>query len=588
MNQKVTRLIFPLVILLSIQSFAQTVVSMEKEGGVFKVPCSVNSIPMKFIFDTGASTVSISLTEASFLLKSGLLSESEILSKEKFVDATGSISVGTKILLRKIEIGGLVIENVEASIVHNLNAPLLLGQSALSKLGEFSFDPNGGLLTFKQRSNIKDNLDYDAALKYYQEGFAKFRESKSKDDMNKVLHYFSLAIKSYPELSEAYYARAFFSFRYYDTDGTYEMLRHYRDLPDEVVSQIESDYLKAIQTKNLENRCDWMIELCEFYRYFEKFEDMGKLALQHRKEFIYDYRSFFYQGLDLCVQKRYSEALQKLSSYLKFVEKKEPEAVLTKGVCYLNSYLERKDSLDSFWSNLEGAKNSFNEYIKLEPTDGKGFILLAKCHLFSGEYEKAIETLSSKSYALKAYNDDTYQVDFIRGISFYRLKEYDEAIENLLMPEEFYGKKNGAVYFYLGLCYSEKGESKKAIDSYSVVIMEDSSNSLVWYKRGCEKLKIKDLVGARLDIELALKFDPENNLAYDSRGELNFLEKRYSECVADMSEAIKLDPESSNSYLVRGQAWFATGSPDKACLDWRKAMELGAKDASGLIKENCK
>lgn len=588
MNQKVTGLIILFVILRSIQCFAQTVVSMEKEGGVFKVPCSVNSIPMKFIFDTGASTVSISLTEASFLLKSGLLSESDILSKEKFVDATGSISVGTKILLRKIEIGGLVIENVEASIVHNLNAPLLLGQSALSKLGEFSFDPNGGLLTFKQRSNVKDNLDYDAALKYYQEGFAKFRDSKSKDDMNKVLHYFSLAIKSYPELSEAYYARAFFSFRYYDTDGKYQMLRHYRDLPDEVVSQIESDYLKAIQTKNLENRCDWMIELCEFYRYFERFEDMGKLALQHRKEFIYDYRSFFYQGIYLYTLEKYSESIAKIDTYLKYIQNKDPEAYFIKGYCFHDAYAKNMDSLSPFWGNLDAAIHEFISYTKADPLDAKGFIILARCYLYSNDFAKAISTLDSKTYALKAYNDETYQVDFIRGVSLYNLKKYDEAIKVLKSPEEFYGEKDSEIYFYLGLCYSAKGNSKSSIDSYSISISKDSSSSMTWNNRGYEKLKIKDFLGARSDIEQALKLDPGNNMAIDSRGELNFLEKKYPECISDMDQAIKLEPKSGNSYLIRGQAWLASGSPDKACLDWRKALELGEKEASNFIKKNCK
>ena len=45
---------------------------------------------------------------------------------------------------------------------------------------------------------------------------------------------------------------------------------------------------------------------------------------------------------------------------------------------------------------------------------------------------------------------------------------------------------------------------------------------------------------------------------------------------------------AGNSYLIRGQAWLASGSPDKACLDWRKALELGEKEASNFIKKNCK
>lgn len=49
--------------------------------------------------------------------------------------------------LKKIEISGLVLYNVNASIINNDNAPLLLGQSALSKLGKIQIDYNNSTLT---------------------------------------------------------------------------------------------------------------------------------------------------------------------------------------------------------------------------------------------------------------------------------------------------------------------------------------------------------------------------------------------------------------------------------------------------------
>ena len=38
-------------------------------SGVYEVACTINNLPLKFIFDTGASSVSISSVEASFMLK---------------------------------------------------------------------------------------------------------------------------------------------------------------------------------------------------------------------------------------------------------------------------------------------------------------------------------------------------------------------------------------------------------------------------------------------------------------------------------------------------------------------------------------
>lgn len=123
-------------------------VQMRKQGGVYFVPIEVNGTPMEFIFDTGASDICISLTEALFLIKQGTLTEKDILGVENYQIADGSIVEGTKIILRQVRIGNKSLPQVEASIVHNLSAPLLLGQSALARFGKISIDYNRNSISF--------------------------------------------------------------------------------------------------------------------------------------------------------------------------------------------------------------------------------------------------------------------------------------------------------------------------------------------------------------------------------------------------------------------------------------------------------
>ena len=130
----------------TIFSFSQVVIKMKKQNGVNTIPCKVNGLNLSFIFDTGASDVSISLTEASFMYKNGFLKSSDFLGKAKFSDATGKISEGIVINLREIQIQGIKIYNVRASIVKKSNAPLLLGQSAISKLGRIEFNLKENIL----------------------------------------------------------------------------------------------------------------------------------------------------------------------------------------------------------------------------------------------------------------------------------------------------------------------------------------------------------------------------------------------------------------------------------------------------------
>lgn len=112
------------------------------------MPCEVNGLKLRFIFDTGASDVSISLAEATFMLKNGYLSKTDIKGSTYYQIANGDIVEGTTINLRTIKIGNKYLHNVDASIVHSTSSPLLLGQSALSKIGKYSFDYSNNTLVF--------------------------------------------------------------------------------------------------------------------------------------------------------------------------------------------------------------------------------------------------------------------------------------------------------------------------------------------------------------------------------------------------------------------------------------------------------
>lgn len=116
------------------------VVKMRDTGGVYEVPIEINGANMNFIFDTGASDITISAVEAIFLLKQGALTEDDIIGTEYYQIADGSISEGTVINLKTVKIGNKELNNVKASVIHNKKAPLLLGQSALAQFGKVSID----------------------------------------------------------------------------------------------------------------------------------------------------------------------------------------------------------------------------------------------------------------------------------------------------------------------------------------------------------------------------------------------------------------------------------------------------------------
>lgn len=125
----------------------KTVRMRKMSGNTYLVSCKVNGLPLDFIFDTGASSVTLSRKQAQFMLRNGYLSRSDIVGSSSYQTASGDIATGMVIKLKRIEISGLVLNNVEATIINSDSAPLLLGQSALSRLGKIQIDYRNSTLT---------------------------------------------------------------------------------------------------------------------------------------------------------------------------------------------------------------------------------------------------------------------------------------------------------------------------------------------------------------------------------------------------------------------------------------------------------
>lgn len=162
-----------LTLIMSMMVTAQVTIQMEKEGGVYKVPCTVNGVKMKFIFDTGAATVSMSQTMAQFLLDGDYLSVSDIKGTGQSQLADGSIVNHATIVLRDVEIGGMHIHNIDATVIEGQNAPLLLGQTAIQELGRVSIDGNKLII------HSIDNELTDAQIERLEQQLQKYLESDS-------------------------------------------------------------------------------------------------------------------------------------------------------------------------------------------------------------------------------------------------------------------------------------------------------------------------------------------------------------------------------------------------------------------------
>lgn len=118
-------------------------------GGTYEVPCTINGLPLKFIFDTGASDVTISSVEANFMLKNDYLSEKDFKGTRRYLTADGTIANGAIVRIKEVKVGDVTLKNIEASVVNSQKAPLLLGQSVLDRFGTITIDNQKSIMTIK-------------------------------------------------------------------------------------------------------------------------------------------------------------------------------------------------------------------------------------------------------------------------------------------------------------------------------------------------------------------------------------------------------------------------------------------------------
>lgn len=131
-------------------SGAEVSVPYHEENGVKLVNVKVNGVGLEMIFDTGCSEALISIAEAEYLYKKGLLTEDDFLGTTKTQIADGSIVEDMVINLREVVLNDEVsCPNVTATVSSNVNAPLLLGNGILDRFASVNIDTSTKTINFK-------------------------------------------------------------------------------------------------------------------------------------------------------------------------------------------------------------------------------------------------------------------------------------------------------------------------------------------------------------------------------------------------------------------------------------------------------
>lgn len=124
------------------------------------------------------------------------------------------------------------------------------------------------------------------------------------------------------------------------------------------------------------------------------------------------------------------------------------------------------------------------------------------------------------------------------------------------------------------LPFENLGDPAASISSLDKAIELEPDNALAYASRGTAYLNLGNPERALEDLDEAIELDPNLALAYANRGNANWNLDCFRQAFRDYDKAVQLDPNLALAYYNRGNAYAARGAYGRAVESYNSAIEL--------------
>lgn len=316
--------------------------------------------------------------------------------------------------------------------------------------------------------------------------------------------------------------------------------------------------------------------------------------------------SYIDVGSKLAKYRFYEESID---LYTKYLDENKPESISAynyRGVSKL--ILQRRNK----------AIKDFNRVIELEPDNAIAFLGRGCAYGDKGDYELALKDFNHAEKLLPP--EIKYHVYLVRGFTYYKLQEYNLAIENYKKYEEEVTDipVNPSLLFDLhydlSFCHLVFGDYdntrkeclkaekniqdshyksfKHYILSYRYLLLEDYESALKHINKAIKRVKelpflyeqkayiychLDSMEKARDNLKNGLgtvKYTEPIDLRIPIFGLFEYTKGNYKRAVDYYSKALEKDLEDAELYSRRGDAYFKLGNKEKAIKNWKKSNEI--------------
>ena len=120
------------------------------KSGLITAPCIINGYTVPFVFDSKLRA-QMSVEETLKLLRTGAISKEDFLGDPEEILADGSVANRALFIVKEFTIANETVNDVEIMVNSNLEHPLVIGNTVLSKFGSYTIDTQKQQIIFKKK-----------------------------------------------------------------------------------------------------------------------------------------------------------------------------------------------------------------------------------------------------------------------------------------------------------------------------------------------------------------------------------------------------------------------------------------------------
>lgn len=230
----------------------------------------------------------------------------------------------------------------------------------------------------------------------------------------------------------------------------------------------------------------------------------------------------------------------------------------------------------------QGWQPYYTNAIQTNPGSGLANLNYGSMLRDNGQWEEALPYMEKGAELSPDYVDAKVRL----AEAYFKLGKYPEAVEiaNQAIAKE---PNNVMALQFRGSALGASGHTADAAEDFKKILATDPNNLHGMFNLGVAYKEANKLNEAIETLSSLIVRQPDFPNAYYERGFCYGKMGLFPQAKADMDQSIKYQPEHGASYFFRGRAYEALGNLGNACIDWRKALELGTKDAEPFLYERC-